>query len=96
MEARTLHFEPVDVEKFPCLSLAYTAAEVGGTLPVVLSSADEVVVEAFLDTCIGFMDIPAILERVMDAHEVITDPTLPDILEVDRWAKSTAHSIIKK
>ncbi len=95
-EARTLHFEPVDFEKFPCLSLAYTAAEVGGTLPVVLSSADEVVVEAFLDTCIGFMDIPAILARVMDAHAVITDPTLSDILEVDRWAKSTARSIIKK
>ena len=95
-EARTLHFEPVDFEKFPCLSLAYTAAEVGGTLPVVLSSADEVVVEAFLDTCIGFMDIPAILARVMDAHKVITDPTLSDILEVDRWAKSTARSIIKK
>ena len=42
MESRALHFEPADFEKFPCLSLAYTAADVGGTLPVVLSSADEV------------------------------------------------------
>ena len=94
-ETRTLHFEPVDFEKFPCLSLAYNAAEVGGTLPVVLSSADEVVVEAFLNACIGFMDIPAILAHVMDKHTVIADPTLSDILEVDRWAKSTARSIIK-
>ena len=94
-EARTLHFEPVDFEKFPCLSLAYTAAEVGGTLPVVLSSADEVVVEAFLNTDIGFMDIPAILGHVMDKHTVVTEPTLRDILEVDRWAKSTARSLIK-
>ena len=94
-ESRALHFEPVDFEKFPCLSLAYTAAEVGGTLPVVLSSADEVVVEAFLNACIGFMDIPAILASVMDKHVVIADPTLSDILEVDRWAKSTARSIIK-
>ena len=94
-EIRALHFEPVDFEKFPCLSLAYNAAEVGGTLPVVLSSADEVVVKAFLNACIGFMDIPAILARVMDKHTVITDPTLSDILEVDRWAKSTARSIIK-
>ena len=94
-EIRALHFEPVDFEKFPCLSLAYNAAEVGGTLPVVLSSADEVVVEAFLNACIGFMDIPAILARVMDKHTIITDPTLSDILEVDRWAKSTARSIIK-
>lgn len=95
MESRALHFEPVDFEKFPCLSLAYTAAKVGGTLPVVLSSADEVVVEAFLNACIGFMDIPAILSSVMDKHVVIADPTLSDILEVDRWAKSTARSIIK-
>jgi 1-deoxy-D-xylulose-5-phosphate reductoisomerase len=95
-EARTLHFEPVDLEKFRCLTLAYTAAEVGGTLPVVLSSADEVVVAAFLNAAIGFMDIPAILERVMDAHVVIQEPTLSDILEVDQWAKSTANSLIKK
>ena len=93
-ESRTLHFEPVDREKFPCISLAYTAAEVGGTLPVVLSSADEVVVDAFLDETIGFMDIPAVLQSVMDKHEVIADPTLEDILEVDKWAKSTALSII--
>lgn len=93
-ELRTLHFEPVDRDKFPCISLAYTAAEVGGTLPVVLSSADEVVVEAFLNERIGFMDIPAILDQVMHKHSVIDDPTLEDVLEVDRWTKSTTHSII--
>ena len=93
-ESHTLHFEPVDKEKFPCISLAYTAAEVGGTLPVVLSSADEIVVNAFLDERIGFMDIPDILQCVMDRHDVIADPTLEDILEVDKWAKSTTRSII--
>lgn len=92
-ESHTLHFEPVDREKFPCISLAYTAAEVGGTLPVVLSSADEVVVDAFLEETIGFMDIPAVLQCVMDKHDVIADPTLEDILEVDKWSKSTALSI---
>ncbi len=94
-ESRTLHFEPVDKDKFPCISLAYTAAEVGGTLPVVLSSADEIVVEAFLEERIGFMDIPAILECVMNKHVVITDPSLEDVLEVDQWTKSTTRSIIK-
>ena len=93
--ARTLNFEPVDFDKFPCLSLAYTAADVGGTLPVVLSSADEVVVAAFLNADIGFMDIPAILGRVMDQHEVTAEPTLTDILEADQWAKNTARSLIK-
>lgn len=94
--ARTLHFEPVDVDKFPCISLAYTAAEVGGTLPVVLSSADEVVVDAFLENRIRFTDIPAILRGVMDKHAVIPHPTLDDILAVDAWAKSAAHACIKK
>ncbi len=93
-ELRTLHFEPVDRDKFPCISLAYTAAEVGGTLPVVLSSADEVVVEAFLNERIGFMDIPVILDQVMHKHSVIDDPTLEDVLEVDKWTKSTTRSII--
>ena len=93
-ESRTLHFEPVDRDKFPCISLAYTAAEVGGTLPVVLSSADEVVVDAFLEETIGFMDIPSVLQCVMDKHDVIANPTLEDILEVDKWSKSTALSVI--
>ncbi len=94
-EVRTLNFEPADFDKFPCLSLAYTAADVGGTLPVVLSSADEVVVAAFLNADIGFMDIPAILGRVMDQHLVTAEPTLSDILEADRWAKAMARSLIK-
>ncbi len=82
-------------KNFLAFSLAYTAAEVGGTLPVVLSSADEVVVDAFLEERIGFMDIPAILQCVMDKHVVIADPTLEDVLEVDQWAKSVTRSIIK-
>ena len=96
LAARTLHFEPVDVDKFPCISLAYTAAEVGGTLPVVLSSADEVVVDAFLANRIRFTDIPAILRSVMDKHAVIPRPNLDDILAVDAWAKSAASECIKK
>lgn len=95
-EARTLHFEPVDVDKFPCVSLAYTAAEVGGTLPVVLSSADEVVVDAFLENRIRFTDIPTILRGVMDKHVVMPHPNLDDILAVDAWAKSAAQELIKK
>lgn len=93
-ESRTLHFEPIDRDKFPCISLAYTAAEVGGTLPVVLSSADEIVVDAFLNERIEFMDIPDILRCVMEKHDVIDNPSLENILEVDSWAKSTTTTII--
>ena len=94
-DIQTLHLEPVDSEKFPCLALAYTAAEVGGTLPTVLSSADEIVVQAFLDEKIGFMDIPIILETVMDQHDTEPKPGLDDILAADQWAKSTAQELIR-
>ncbi len=90
-----LHMEPVDSEKFPCLELAYSAAKVSGTLPTVLSSADEVVVQAFLSRQIGFMDIPNYLEEVMTRHDVIFQPTLDDILAADRWARSIARELIQ-
>ena len=94
-QIRTLHFEPVDFDKFPCLSHAYTATKVGGTLPTVLSSADEVAVHAFLNNHIGFMDIPMIIETVMHQHDVELQPNLKDILAADRWAKATARELIQ-
>ncbi len=90
-----LHMEPVDSEKFPCLQLAYSAAKVGGTLPTVLSSADEVVVQAFLNRQIGFTDIPNYLEEVMTRHDVTSQPMLDDILAADQWARSAAHQLIQ-
>ncbi len=95
-EIGALHMEPVDSAKFPCLELAYSAAKVGGTLPTVLSSADEVVVEAFLNRRIGFMDIPNYLEEVMTRHDVTLQPTLDDILAADRWARSVAYELIQR
>ena len=88
-----LHMEPVDSEKFPCLELAYSAAKVGGTLPTVLSSADEVIVQAFLNRQIGFMDIPNYLEEVMTRHDVTFQPMLDDILAADQWARSAAQQL---
>lgn len=90
-----LHMEPVNSEKFPCLQLAYSAAKVGGTLPTVLSSADEVVVQAFLNRQIGFTDIPNCLEEVMTRHDVTSQPMLDDILAADQWARSAAHQLIQ-
>ncbi|MCZ6680334.1 MAG: 1-deoxy-D-xylulose-5-phosphate reductoisomerase [Candidatus Poribacteria bacterium] len=95
-QIRALHLESVDFDKFPCLGLAYTAARVGGTMPTVLSSADEVVVRAFLNQQIGFMDIPSLLAEVIARHDVTSRPNLDDILAADRWAKSVAHQLIQK
>ena len=88
------NFEPPDFKRFPCLDLAYTAAEIGGTLPIVLSSSDEVVVDAFLNRQIGFMDIPIIIRRAMDLHDVIYEAELDQILEVNRWTREITSKII--
>ena len=93
-QIRQFNFEPPDFKRFPCLDLAYTAAEVGGTLPTVLSSSDEVVVDAFLNRQIGFMDIPAIIRRAMDPHDVVYEAELDQILEINRWAREITRKII--
>ena len=93
-QIRQFNFEPPDFKRFPCLDLAYTAAEVGGTLPIVLSSSDEVAVDAFLNRQIGFMDIPTIIRRAMDLHDVIYEAELDQILEVNRWTREITSKII--
>ncbi|MFA4043425.1 MAG: hypothetical protein HZRFUVUK_000190 [Candidatus Fervidibacterota bacterium] len=92
----TLTFEPPDLNRFPCLRLAMEAARIGGTMPAVMSAADEVAVNAFLDGKIGFMDIPRVIEDVMTAHNVIEKPSLDDIMEADAWAKELARQYVAK
>src|SRR6185437_354062 len=70
MDLRHLEFSPPDVEKFPCLRLAYEAVETGGAKPVALNAADEVAVAAFLDGCIRFDQIAQIIEEVLDETKV--------------------------
>lgn len=84
-------FEPVDLDRFPCLKLAMEAGERGGTYPAVLSAADEVAVELFLSEKIGFPDIAAVVARTLDCHEVISYPSIEDIFAADTWARETAR-----
>ncbi len=79
-----LTFEEPDMESFPCLTLAIRAAKIGGTMPVVLNAANEIAVERFINGDIKFMDIPDIVEKAMDTHQVIPRPSLADILQVDK------------
>lgn len=93
---QSLTFEKPDLEKFPCLRLAYEACEIGGSLPAVLNAANEVAVQAFLDQSIRFVDIPAVVARTMAGHDTIRDPDLADILAADRWARNhAAHEVLK-
>ena len=89
-----LTFEEPDVDRFPAIALARRAGEIGGTLPAVLNAANEVAVEAFVNRKIGFSQITETVTRTMEAHQVVTQPTLPQILDADSWARrETASSL---
>ncbi|MBM7854429.1 1-deoxy-D-xylulose-5-phosphate reductoisomerase [Desulfohalotomaculum tongense] len=90
LSVQQLTFEPPDLDRFPCLKLAYQAGSTGGTMPAVLNAANEVAVTRFLKGEIGFMDIPATVHNVMEKHRVISNPELDDILAADRWAREEA------
>jgi len=83
----TLSFIKPDFKKFPALELAYNAAKIGGTMPSVLSGADEVCVEKFLKGEIEFLDIVKYVKSVINMHKSVNDPSLDDILEADKWAR---------
>lgn len=80
-----LTFEEPDWNTFPCLKLAYQALEESGTMPAVMNRANEIAVDLFLNRKIGFNQIPEIIEKVMKNHIVNKNPTINDIIEVDKW-----------
>jgi 1-deoxy-D-xylulose-5-phosphate reductoisomerase len=88
--AARLDFAPPDRAKFPCISLAYTAIELGGTAPAVVNAADEVAVEAFLQRAIPFSGIPEVIRGTLEAHDRGKGSSLDSILEADAWARDFA------
>jgi 1-deoxy-D-xylulose-5-phosphate reductoisomerase len=92
MDLRHLDFIPPDMERFPCLRLAYEAAEAGGGKTVALNAADEIAVSSFLDGSIGFEDIPKIIEDVLSATAVGSLESIRQVLEVDEQARRLARA----
>ncbi len=90
-----LTFFPPDPERFPCLRLAYRSIEIGETMPAVLNAANEIAVNAFLDGSLKFTDIPLLIQRVMEEHEVKPAHTIEDILRADQWARERSKNIIE-
>jgi 1-deoxy-D-xylulose-5-phosphate reductoisomerase len=88
-----LDFRAAEWDRFPCLGLAYRAAEEGGTCPAILNAANEVAVAAFLDRRIGFMDIAKVVERTLDRlpAEGVEGWEVGGLLEVDRRARDIAE-----
>jgi 1-deoxy-D-xylulose-5-phosphate reductoisomerase len=87
-----LDFEPPDLDRFPCLRLAFEAAEMGGAHCIALNAADEVAVEAFLERRIPFMGIPRTIERVLAATSEAHPATIAEVLAADREARQMARA----
>jgi len=91
-DLRHLDFSPPDLKKFPCLRLAYEAAEAGGAKTVALNAADEVAVAAFLEGEIRFDQIPRIIEEVLAGTESVKLESIHSVLEADAEARRMARN----
>ncbi len=87
-------FEP-DRSRFKCLALAVRAMEAGESMPAVLNGANEIAVDSFLKDEISFLEIPEIIEKTMNAHNIYPVSSLESVLEADSWARETAKEEIK-
>ena len=91
--SQTLNFDPLERKRYPCFSLALSAAQQGGTYPAVLSAADEVAVQAFLDGRIGYGDIHRLIEQTLSEHESLPGENAEEVLHADAWASARAAEI---
>ncbi len=92
-DANKLTFSRPDTKKFPCLKMAYEAAEAGRTFPAVLNAANEETVLNYLENRCAFTDIPRIIEKVLSRHRGKAVSGLEDILEADAWSREEARRI---
>ncbi len=91
-----LTFQAPDLDRYPCLKLAYQSIKIGETMPAILNASNEVAVNAFLDGAIKFTEIPLLIQRVMEDHDVKPVHTIEDILKADHWARERAKAIIER
>jgi len=94
-KSEALTFSLPDPERFPCLKLAYRSIEIGETMPTILNAANEVAVSAFLEGSLKFTEIPLLLQRVMEEHEVKPFHTIEDILKADHWARERSKAFLE-
>ncbi|GGL43928.1 1-deoxy-D-xylulose-5-phosphate reductoisomerase [Sporolactobacillus putidus] len=95
-EIGSLHFQEVDRQRFPAMTLAYAAGRAGGTMPAVLNAANEIAVQAFLDGEISFLEIEPLVEAALEHHKPDREPGLEAIEEADRQARAFVRSQIRK
>jgi 1-deoxy-D-xylulose-5-phosphate reductoisomerase len=90
-----LHFEQPDFARFPCLRLAYAAAEQGGAHPIALNAADEIAVDAFLAGNLSFPGIAGTIEKVLEDTPSVHPQTIAEVLALDEQARERARSVLR-
>ena len=95
-EIQSLTFEKPDFIKFPCMKLAFDVLNTGGTAPAVLNVANEQAVYRFLKHEINFNEIPSIIEIACEKHEFVSDPSIDDILNIEKWSTDFVKSYQSK
>ncbi len=95
-EYPSLTFQAPDTGKFRNLLLAYRALEAGGNMPCILNAANEIVVNAFLEGKLSFMDMPLIIEKTMEESAFVVDPGLDDYTNSDLNARKIAETHVFK
>lgn len=93
-EIGMLHFKEMDFDRFRSLRLAYEAGKMGGTMPTVLNAANEVAVAAFLESKITFLQIEDVIEKALEAHQIISNPSLVTINEIDKETRKFVHTLL--
>jgi 1-deoxy-D-xylulose-5-phosphate reductoisomerase len=96
MDLRQLEFCPPDMEKFPCLRLAYEGAEAGGAKSIALNAADEVAVAAFLEGHIRFDEIPRMIEQVVGETPAVKPESIKEVLGVDAQVRRLAQAWVER
>ncbi|MGJ7921029.1 1-deoxy-D-xylulose-5-phosphate reductoisomerase [Neobacillus sp. LXY-4] len=89
-----LHFNEMDLERFRCLKYAYEAGKIGGTMPTALNAANEIAVSAFLEGRIKFLQIEDLIEKALSAHQVILNPSLDEIQEIDKETRLFVQNLL--
>ena len=94
MEIGSMTFESVDMSRFPCVRLAFEAMKKGGSFPVVLNSANEVLVDEFLKGTISFLDISKYVEKALYTHDYKEELSLDEILELDEKTRQKVYEYV--
>ena len=94
-EIKKLTFFEPDLNKYPCLQLAYNSLEIGKNAPTILNAANEVAVQRFLEKKIKFLSIARVVEKTLNNSSISSINSIKDVIEVDKDSRDLANSIIK-